>query len=317
MKTDLPVYLITGFLEAGKTKFIQEMLADREFNTGEKTLLLVCEDGIEEYEPELFYGQNVQIEVLESEEELTADNLAKLLKKHPYERLIVEYNGMWPLNRLYDALPDGAFLNDQIMLVDAGTFENYNANMRQLTVGMLTGAAFVLFNRCTDAHDVNVFHKIVRGSNRRCQICYEYTDGRQVQDTIEDPLPFDVNARVIKIEDADYALFYRDLTENMARYDGKTVIFKGVCATDRKLPFNQFVIGRHVMTCCAADITYMGLVAVGSVIAPPKVKDYDWNVIEAELQIEKNQIYRGKGPVLHVKRLTPSVAPENPVATFY
>ena len=116
MKTDLPVYLITGFLEAGKTKFIQEMLADKEFNTGEKTLLLVCEEGIEEYEPELFYGQNVQIEVLESEEELTADNLAKLLKKHPYERLIVEYNGMWPLNRLYDALPDGAFLNDQIML---------------------------------------------------------------------------------------------------------------------------------------------------------------------------------------------------------
>ena len=58
-----------------------------------------------------------------------------------------------------------------------------------------------------------------------------------MQDTIEDPLPFDVNARVIKIEDADYALFYRDLTENMARYDGKTVIFKGVCATDRKLPF--------------------------------------------------------------------------------
>ena len=46
---DVPVFLFTGFLEAGKTKFIQETLEDARFNNGEQTLLLLCEEGEEEY----------------------------------------------------------------------------------------------------------------------------------------------------------------------------------------------------------------------------------------------------------------------------
>ena len=39
----VPVYLFTGFLESGKTKFIQSTLEDKRFCRGERTLLLVCE----------------------------------------------------------------------------------------------------------------------------------------------------------------------------------------------------------------------------------------------------------------------------------
>ena len=39
----IPMYVFTGFLESGKTKFIQETLKDPRFNSGEKTLLLVLE----------------------------------------------------------------------------------------------------------------------------------------------------------------------------------------------------------------------------------------------------------------------------------
>lgn len=42
---DMPVYLFTGFLESGKTSFIDETLADKRFNNGQRTLLLVCEEG--------------------------------------------------------------------------------------------------------------------------------------------------------------------------------------------------------------------------------------------------------------------------------
>ena len=45
---EIPVYLFTGFLEAGKTRFIQETLEDERFNAGERTLLLLCEEGVEE-----------------------------------------------------------------------------------------------------------------------------------------------------------------------------------------------------------------------------------------------------------------------------
>ena len=44
----IPMYVFTGFLESGKTKFIQETLEDPRFNSGEKTLLLVLEEGEEE-----------------------------------------------------------------------------------------------------------------------------------------------------------------------------------------------------------------------------------------------------------------------------
>ena len=47
---DIPMYVFTGFLESGKTKFIQETLEDERFNAGEKTLLLVFEEGEEEYD---------------------------------------------------------------------------------------------------------------------------------------------------------------------------------------------------------------------------------------------------------------------------
>ena len=36
----IPMYVFTGFLESGKTKFIQETLEDPRFNSGEKTLPL-------------------------------------------------------------------------------------------------------------------------------------------------------------------------------------------------------------------------------------------------------------------------------------
>ena len=67
---ELPIYLFTGFLEAGKTKFIQETLEDSRFNAGERTLLLLCEEGIEEYDASRFSGKNVFVEIIEKESDL-------------------------------------------------------------------------------------------------------------------------------------------------------------------------------------------------------------------------------------------------------
>ena len=80
MTQEIPVYLFTGFLDAGKTKFIQETLEDVRFNNGESTLLLLCEEGEEEYDPSTFSGKNVFIETIEEQEELTPSNLERLQK---------------------------------------------------------------------------------------------------------------------------------------------------------------------------------------------------------------------------------------------
>ena len=100
---DAAVYIVTGFLESGKTKFMREMLTDEGFSEGERTLLLVCEEGEEEYEPELLKKCNTVMVNLESPEDMAGDKLIQLDKKYRPERVLIEYNATWLLSTLYSA----------------------------------------------------------------------------------------------------------------------------------------------------------------------------------------------------------------------
>jgi G3E family GTPase len=79
---EMPIYLFTGFLEAGKTSFIQQTLTEQTFTEDGNTLLLVCEEGIEEFDPSAFMSKNVYCEVIEDEEDITPELLASLAEKH-------------------------------------------------------------------------------------------------------------------------------------------------------------------------------------------------------------------------------------------
>ena len=143
----MPVYLFTGFLESGKTKFIQETLEDKRFCNKEKTLLLVCEEGEEEYAPEQFATDTVVIRVLEGQEQLTTENLTGWAQETKADRVVIEYNGMWLLDALYAAMPEGWVVYQEFMFADAGTFLSYNSNMRQLVYDKLKSCELVVFNR--------------------------------------------------------------------------------------------------------------------------------------------------------------------------
>lgn len=314
MAKEIPVYIFTGFLDGGKTMFIQDTLEDSRFNSGEKTLLLVCEEGEEEYDPSKFSGKNVTIKVIDSIENMTEARLDEYAKSIKAERVMVEYNGMWNIQNFYDSMPDGWIPYQNMLFCDSNSILGYNSNMRQLVVDKLKDADVVVFNRIPKDTDTMPFHKLVRAVSRRSDVLYEYSDGTLIPDEIEDPLPFDVNAPVIKIEDRDYALFYRDLTEDIQKYKGKTVSMKVVAATDKKFPDKTCALGRHIMTCCAADITYCPLV---SKIDGFTVDNGAWYEAEAEIDIRFSRLYGKKGPVLTVKKLVPAAAPEEPVATFY
>ena len=311
----MPVYLFTGFLEGGKTKFIQETLEDKRFCNGEKTLLLVCEEGEEEYAPEQFASDTVKIRVLEDQSELTRENLERFAKETRAERVVIEYNGMWLLDALYSAMPDGWMVYQEFMFADAGTILTYNNNMRNLVYDKLKSCELVVFNRFTPDMDKMAFHKIVRGASRRADIAYEAPDGQVVYDDIEDPLPFDVNAPVIEIGDDDYALWYRDMSEEPKKYEGKTVRFKCRALVRKKLPAQTFVVGRHVMTCCVEDIQFAALVCQWE--HADQVQDDSWMVLTAKIHFKFNRAYGKKGPVLTWLASEPCEAPAQPVATFY
>ena len=316
LPVETPVYLFLGFLESGKTKFIQETLEDPRFSSGEKTLLLVCEEGEEEYETIRFSNaESVELVVIEDKEELNEAHLAELQLKYGAERVVVEYNGMWELNDFFNAMPEGWMINQLMTFFDSRTFLNYNANMRQLVYDKLVNTQLVVFNRYDDSMDKMEFNKIVRAITRRADIVYEREDGKADFDDIEDPLPFDINAPVIEIEDRDYAFFYRDLTENLEAYIGKTVKFLGIVATDKRLDPTDIVVGRHVMTCCEADIQYCGLACV--LPEEMNLKTRDWIRVTAKVEFKKHRIYKGKGPVLIAEKVVVCDAPEEQLTTFY
>ena len=96
----IPVYVFTGFLESGKTKFIQDILADPNFTENERTVLLLCEEGIEEYDEKWLLHYGTALVPIESEDRLTPNILKRVEQKYQPDRILVEYNGMWKLEKL-------------------------------------------------------------------------------------------------------------------------------------------------------------------------------------------------------------------------
>lgn len=315
---DVSVFLFLGFLESGKTKFIQETLEDPRMENGERTLLIVCEEGIEEYDVKKFAVKNVAVEIIEDKEHLNEYTLNYLTRKYRAERVVVEYNGTWMLQDFFDAMPESWVINQMMTFFDAGTFLNYNQNMRQLVYDKIYMTQMVVFNRFKGEMKKEDFHKIVRAITRRANIVYEYVGGKAEFDDIADPMPYDMDAPVIQIEDRDFALFYRDLSENTPAYVGKTVKFKGMAAVSKKVPQGFIVIGRYIMTCCEADIAYDGFaLKTNGLIKDVKTKD--WLTVTAKIGYEYNAVYRGQGPVLMAEKIEKSapLPSEEIVATYY
>lgn len=312
---EVPVYLFCGFLDGGKTRFIQETLEDRKFNAGERTLLLVCEEGEEEYDPSRFARKNVFETVLDDPADLTPEKLEQLRIDCDAERVIIEYNGMWMVQDLFMAMPDHWLVYQTLLIADATTFLVYNANMRNLTYDKLASADFVVFNRYNDSIDQMELHKLARAASRGVEIAYEYPGGNTIYDEIEDPLPFDLDAPIVKIEDRDYALFYQDIAEDMTVYNGKTLEFTGMVDRDDEMRKDTFAIGRHVMTCCVEDIRYMALAAKWD--EAYQLKPKDWVHVIGKIELRFSRLYGKKGPVLNVEKIARTSEPEVPVASFY
>ena len=308
----IPVYVFTGFLDSGKTKFIQETLEDERFNAGERTLLLVFEEGEEEYDFSTYPHQNVYLEVLD-QRTVTTKDMQALAKKYKAQRVVAELNGMELVGDLYTRFPQDWAVAQEVMFADATTFVQYNNNMRNLMMDKLMGAQMVIFNRVEPGADTMPLHKLVRAANRRVDIMYDFTDGTNAYDDVEDPLPFDINAPVIQVKDEDYALWYRDVTEEPAKYDGKTVSFKCQAAMLRREKKGIFAPGRFVMTCCVEDIQFLGVPC----IYPGQVEPRAWYQVTAKISAEKHSLYKGElGPVLTAISVEPAQPAQPDVATF-
>ncbi len=314
--TEIPVYLFLGFLDGGKTKFIQDTLCDERFQSKERTLCILFEDGDEELDTSKYKGgDNVTVVVADGKQDLTTKFLEDALKNARAERVMLEYNGMWTLQELGTVLPRGWQVYQIMMFADANSFESYNNNMRQLVYDKLNSAEVVFFNRCKQGFDKMPLHTIVRAVSRRTAIVYEYEDGTIENDNIEDPLPFDINAPIVEVKDEDFGLLYLDAMDKPSNYDGKTIRFKALVARSPRFPRGSFVGGRFAMACCAEDIQYVGFMCRWK--RADSVKNKGWYMITAEVKAERDKMFGGEtGPMLYVTEVKPAEKPQEETVYF-
>ncbi len=313
---EIPVYLMTGFLESGKTSFILETLNDREFSRGERTLVIACEDGEIEYDEKILKASKSVVEFIEDEDDFNPENLTALVEKHRPSRVMLEYNGMWSLRDMEQKAPKNWVFYQIFMFVDHTRFDVYLNNMRQLLSDNIAVADIVIFNRCEQGKvDKKRLRRILKSLNPRIDMMFEYMDGEVEQGFQgDDEMPFDVNADPIEIVHDDFGLWYVDIMSNSKRYNNRNIRVRGMVFRAKNVPKGYFVISRRAMTCCANDIQVVGIL----VKCPDesKFKDGDWVEVTGRIVGEKQEVYRGVGPVILARSVAPTEKADSELVYF-
>ena len=313
---EIPVYFFTGFMDSGKTTLIQETLFENGFaEDDDRILIIACEDGDVEYDTEKLKTINASVATIDTEAEFNTEHLQEIADQYRPDVVFVEYNGTWGVGEVYEMeLPKNWVIVQSLATVDATTFEMYMANMRSMMMEQFFQAEVVIFNRCDDNTPKSKFRGNIKAVNRPAQIVYERADG--TIDDREEELPFDINADVIEISDADYALWFMDCMENPKKYDGKKVHFLGLVYNpkDGKLKRGVIVPGRFAMTCCVEDITFLGMMCKTGMENTPEHRS--WIDLTARIKVEFAREYKGKDPILYPIEMKPAEKPQDELVYF-
>lgn len=297
----MPVFLINGFLEAGKTQFLEFTMDQEYFQTEGKTLLIVCEEGDTEYDEKKLKKHQTAVVYVDELSKLTPAYLNELEVIYRPERVLLEWNGMWNQDETETAGDWNIY--QQITIIDGSTFDLYIQNMKPLLGAMLRNSELVIVNRCDGIADEKLtsYRRTIRAMGRESEIVLEDKNGEIEQATLEEDLPYDINADVIEIKPADYGIWYIDCMDQPERYKGKTVEFTAMVLKSPKFPKGQFVPGRMAMTCCEADMTFLGFMCKWK--DAEKYKTKEWVKVRAKVGVEYQRDYHGEGPVLYAENV--------------
>lgn len=307
-----PVYIINGFLESGKTEFICFTLAQNYFQVEGKTLLILCEEGENEYDPALLRKTRTEVELIEREEDFNPSNLTALEKRHRPERIIIEFNGMWNCKNI--KLPWYWTLEQQITTIDGSTFPMYYTNMRSLLAEMIRKSEMIIFNRCdTVREQLNSYKRNVKAVNPTADVIFEDSKG-EIDEIFEEDLPYDLNQPIIRLDNEGYGIWYLDSMDHLERYVGKTLQFVAMVLKPENIPKGYFVPGRMAMTCCAEDMSFLGYAC--EYAGTDDLKQKEWVKVTAKVAREYWPDYKGEGPILHAISVEKTKAPRETVISF-
>lgn len=308
---EIPVYLIAGFLDGGKTTFINDILEEGFADDG-KTLVLCCEEGEEEYSDAA--KKEADFVYIESQEDLNAAHFKMLEKKYRPKQIIIEYNGMWLFDVIEKVLPKHWILYQIMTFVDAESFEIYSANLGQLMMEKIVQGDMIVFNRCTPELKESLRKRNLRMINRRADMFLEDPDGKAENYLTGDECPFDMTPDLIDIPDEDYGVWYVDIMDHPDRWKGKTVHLTLTTCRAKNYP-GVYCPGRFAMVCCAEDIQFLGIMATGGDIA--SYQDREWIEVTAQCAVVNHPAYNNEnGPMLKIQESKLTDKPDPDVVSF-
>lgn len=296
---EIPVFLINGFLESGKTSLIKDVISSNFDGQVGETLLIVCEEGEIEYEKEFLEKYHVHVQYISSQEELSRDFLNKMDEIYEPARVVVEFNSFFKFEEL--DLPDTYVIGQVITLIDASTFNVYFNNMKQIFNNLVKDADLIVFNRCDGIKDLASYRRMLRAFNANAQIAFEGKDGA-LTETLAEDLPYDLSKNEIILKETEYPTFYMDAFDNFERYYNKEITFLA-CLQELEGcdDLSRFLPGRKIMTCCANDIRFLGFETVNEINA--NFKAGDWAMITVTLTHEFSSFTNSEEVILHLKKL--------------
>lgn len=310
---EVPVYLFTGLLESGKTTLIHEVAGEEDFLEPGLTLLIKCEEGEKGFSDKFLRKYWMKIITIEKPEDLNKGFWRKCREYDPAQ-VMVEYNGMWPMDAFFESnMPGDWFIGGIYSTVNGETAELYINNMRKTFMEPLKYSNLIIFNRCDDSTDRIKFRRNLKALNPQVQVAFERKDGTMYQNEREE-MPFDYSGEKVLIDDMDYGLWYLDAMENPQRYMGKEIEFTAKYCASVKPGQKYFVPGRHIMTCCAEDIQFLGFICRFK--GDMDFNHGDWIRVRVKFDYGECEMYEDEGPILNLISIEKGTKPDPELVTF-
>ena len=303
----VPVFIINGFLESGKTTFIKNAIINDPKMKKEKVLIVVCEEGEIEYEN---LPDNMKVHIIDDKENVRSDVFGKLNEKYKPTFVIIEYNGVWGMQTLYQTpMPKTWGLADQMTIIDATTFESYFNNMKSIFADMLRSSTSVIMNRCTREDNFKMYKDNIKRTSPQTEIMY-VSDNEGILDImLEEDLPYNLSDEVIVLDKDTYVTWYIDMIDNPSRYEGKKVEYIAQAARPDYFRDGYFLTGNMVMTCCEDDMQFLGFVCKYDKAS--MIDEGGYVRVRAEIHTEHAPEYdEEEGPVLHALSVAPVSKPK-------
>lgn len=295
----IPVTLIRGFLEAGKTTLINRLLCDEDFS-GHRLLLISCEEGEVEFDERILNKENVNFVQIEDEDLLTREYLEELSAQYAPSMVMIECNVMWKMIEF--ELPRNWTVTKRTALLCGPTLGVYLDNMRSFLGPMLSRCDEILITQCQSPAMLIPSKAKLRPLLDDVSRAAIDVDGEYFSlDSVEDTVPYPLDSGIITISPEHYVYWYYDVQDHPERYENRRIAIDGDIKKSPVLKDGEFALGRIAITCCEADMSFLGFIAHSS--DPSAIEQYARVHAEAVVTYRFMKNYNAVKPYLEVTHI--------------